>query len=190
MKTELMLTVPDNFVEQVCSAHNNRLSLNLGGLKIKYEINEARDGGGAIYIFEHYICGIPSDDCTIKDVWEAIFDFCNGIDIKTLLGLCSCGCDLTPLFLERLYKLHIKQVTDWKYYPNFDIQDEIYLQLLDTLGWLEHGGSVYGSWLSDAGIEFVNTFITKEQQKEFILELAEKGELTTELQQMCLDAIK
>lgn len=70
-----------------------------------------------------------------------------------VFGFCSCG---NPEYeMQRILRV-IQILTAPIQERNTELYDEsngyqIYLYLLDSLGFTEHGSSVYGSWLTDKG---------------------------------------
>lgn len=72
----------------------------------------------------------------------------------SLLG--GCGCGSSDYFAEKSVKVlkhfateHMKR--DWDIYE--DEAAEVIAHWMDSKGWIEHGTSIGGSWLSDEGKE-------------------------------------
>lgn len=90
------------------------------------------------------------------------------IEFKSLLGICGCG--RPEIVLENIYDILEKishkndegnefDLYDW---ADEDWRNLLILYVLDEAGLTSHGSSVYGSWISDLGKDFLLIFDDKD----------------------------
>lgn len=74
--------------------------------------------------------------------------------LSTALGFCGCGTD-RPLELLYIAFRHCSLPFDARptSYDYTELEWELAIKVLDAYGILEHGSSIFGSWLSDEGKE-------------------------------------
>lgn len=71
-----------------------------------------------------------------------------------MLGLCGCGNpeEVREYIRERLERVANKQYPDYE-----EIAEMFFLYVADNRGWLEHGGTIRCSWLTDKGKDVLKT---------------------------------
>lgn len=88
----------------------------------------------------------------IKDDYNRC-GFDSDADFLWIYVMKGCGCGSRDQFQEDAYKLFMaigrKEATFELIYK--DLYTELLAQMLDSRGLLEHGSSIGGSWLSEAG---------------------------------------
>lgn len=95
--------------------------------------------------------------------YDYIFDYCYEVFTHGILNFCGCGCGIRVSGLIRsfldCFDSYDGTVFDSDMYKNkfpgrTEPEMEFMLKWVDSLGFSEHGTSVYGSWLTDKGIAF------------------------------------
>lgn len=121
--------------------------------------NTGYGDNGEYWSFEDFDHEIKKPD-TKRD-YESIFDYCYGVIVHGILNFCGCGCGIRVSGLIRTFlecfdsydgTLFDSDIYKQRFPGRTDTEMEFMLKWVDSLGFSEHGCSVYGSWLTDKGI--------------------------------------
>lgn len=88
--------------------------------------------------------------------WKEDFNTCGFDGPKDFLWIYvmkGCGCGQSDTYREDFWAMFekIAKKEDRFEYISKDLYHELIAQMLDSRGLLDHGSSIYGSWLSPAG---------------------------------------
>lgn len=70
---------------------------------------------------------------------------------EDILNICTCGSPEVIVDCMRYYLTHLRHHPHTQYVKSAEPATLLIAYMADQLGFTEHGGTIYGAWLDDAG---------------------------------------